>query len=53
MRYILHQKDNYEYGDNIDEDKLMVLALNKYKNLCNRIIAYPSHRNRNMLWRYL
>ena len=34
VRYIQHQKDTYDYGENIDKDKLMALELNKYKNLC-------------------
>ena len=34
--YIQHQKDKYDYGENIDKDRLMTLALNKYGNLCTK-----------------
>ena len=31
MRYIKQQKDKYDDGDNIEKDKLIKLALNKYE----------------------
>ena len=31
-----HQKYKYDYWDNTYKDKLMMLALNKYKNLCTK-----------------
>ena len=36
MGYTQNQKDKYDNGKNIDEDKLMTLFLNKYKNLCTK-----------------
>ena len=30
VRYIQHQKDKYDDGENIDTYKLMLLALKKY-----------------------
>ena len=34
VRYIKHQKDKYDDGENIDKDKWITLDLNKYKTLC-------------------
>ena len=30
VKHTQYQKDKYGYGENIDKDKLMMLALNKY-----------------------
>ena len=34
VRYIQHQKYKHNDGDNIDKYKLMMLAHNRYTNLC-------------------
>ena len=31
--YIQHKKGNHDNGENIDTDRLMILALKNYKNL--------------------
>ena len=36
LRYIQHQKDKYDYGKNIYKDKLMMLVLNNYENMCTK-----------------
>ena len=41
MRYINHKKDKYYNGDNIEKDKLMQLALNKYKICAPRTSGDP------------
>ena len=34
--YIQHLNDKYDERDNIYKDKLMMLALKKYKNMCTK-----------------
>ena len=36
VKHTQYQKDKYGYGENIDKDKLMTLALNNYKNLSTK-----------------
>ena len=36
VKYIQHQKDMYDNGDSKNNDNLMTLSLNKYKNICTK-----------------